>query len=504
MFGVNSKARFPAHGWETGLYFLAIKEDLMRYRIMTASLIVMAITTIFQISLVSATSVEWEADSNAWSQVEGAEEQKQNPRGQELQASSVPVLPGIEGFGINTPAGRGGQVIRVTTLEDNESLPGSLRHALYRTDITGPRVIVFEVGGTIQLSRVLQVKYPYVTIAGQTAPPPGITLAGDALMIATHDVLVQHLHIRTGDRGGSTSRVRNVLMGLGSHDGSQEAYNIVIDHCSLSWGTDEMVQLWYPNVYDVTVRNCIISEGLYDSIHPEGVHSFGFLIGDHSERIAVINNLLAHNGRRNPGIFGDTSSITVNNVIYNWISGGIHINDFNENGPILASVVGNVLIPGANTPDWSSPIKLEHGYLPEGTQIYLSDNVAVGRDGVVGGDTSKVVDTPPIWPDSLTVRPSGEVKDWVLANAGARPWDRDPVDERIISDVQNGTGQVINSQDDVGGWPNLTPTSHTLDLPDRPNDDDDGDGYTNLEEWLHKMSHRSFPCRVFLPFLSKE
>lgn len=407
-----------------------------------------------------------------------------------LAINAIPVFPGAEGFGTETRAAYGNPgvdpvIFKVTTLNDGGA--GSLRAAIEASE---PRVIIFEVAGTINLTKGLRIKYPYVTIAGQTAPSPGITLAGDGIEISTHDVLIQHLRVRTGDRGGSTSPVDRGALEVASS--TNEVYNIVIDHSSFSWATDENVSTWFSGLHDVTFNKNIISEGLNNSSHPKGAHSCGLLIGDYSKRIAVIGNLFAHNSFRNPATKGGTSEIILNNLIYNYWSGAIHYHNGDKSGPVLSTVVGNVIETGKDTPSWAWPIDIWD--MESGTQIYLKDNQYNGQIPTdpwsivqVGQSSITRVVSPPIWISPLTVRSSSEVKDNVLANAGARPWDRDAVDKRIVNDVKNKTGRIIDSQDQVGGWPNLPETHRALTLPNNPNGDDDQDGYTNLEEWLQQM-----------------
>jgi len=198
----------------------------MRYRITTVSLIVVLITTGFQTPSVSSAGT-----------------------------FGLPVFPGAEGFGTDTPAGRGGQIIKVTNL--NDSGPGSFREAL---NTEGRRVIIFEVGGIIWLSRTLSVREPFVTIAGQTAPWPGITLAGSALIFFTHDVLVQHIYARGGDEpGGSVSNERDGIKAIGK--GGNEVYNIVIDHCSFSWVVDKAITVYAAAVFDY-VHDVTVSSGI--------------------------------------------------------------------------------------------------------------------------------------------------------------------------------------------------------------------------------------------------
>lgn len=406
-----------------------------------------------------------------------------------VDPSSLPVIPAAEGFGITTPAGRGGQIIRVTSLLAVG--PGSLQAAL---QAEGARVIVFEVGGIIRLTHDLEIENPFVTVAGQTAPAPGITLAGAGLSIRTHDVLVQHVRVRVGDApGGEEPGSRDGIEIVGSEDGSREAYNIIIDHCSVSWAIDEGLSTFSDNVHDVTIRNCIIAENLSHSLHPKGEHSKGMLIGNFAQRIAVVGNLFAHNFARNPLIKGAASTVIVNNLVYNPNSRFVHLQDDIDSGPSFASIVGNVFVPGPDTPGDTGAITLESG-LAEGTRVYLADNAAPTRPD----DPWSIVDlrtefdpraaAPPVWPDEFAVLPSDQVLAWVLANAGARPAGRDAVDARVAANVLAGDGQIIDSPAEVGGLPEAAAVTRTLALPENPHGDDDGDGYTNLEEWLHALA----------------
>ncbi|HKG90700.1 MAG TPA: Ig-like domain-containing protein [Gemmatimonadaceae bacterium] len=392
-------------------------------------------------------------------------------------AGPLAVFPGAEGFGTTTPAGRGGQVIRVTNLSD--AGPGSLRAAL---TAPGPRIVVFDVAGTITLSDYAIISEPFVTVAGQTAPSPGITLRGAGLDIRTHDVLVQHLRIRVGDAAsGPNPENRDAFQILGPG-----AYNVVIDHVSASWSTDEVGSTWYP-LRDVTIRHSIISEGLNRSIHPEGAHSTGVLVGDNSDRVAIIGNLFAHNYDRNPQAKGNTHTVIVNNLIYNSGYYAVRLSDPDNSGALSSSVVGNVMVTGpSSVNDYlvsvSSTVK-------PGTRVYVRDNIAPTELRVSSGlSFDPITSSAPLWPSALSVRPASGVEQWVLAGAGARPADRDAVDARVVNEVRTRTGRIIDSQNDVGGWPALAPTTRVLALPANPGGDDDGDGYTNLEEWLHRLA----------------
>ncbi len=398
----------------------------------------------------------------------------------------LPVFPGAEGFGSLTAAGRGGRVLRVTNLDD--SGPGSLRAALAWP---GARTVVFEVGGVIRLRDNIEVTEPFLTVAGQTAPSPGITLAGDTLRIKTHDVLLQHLRVRVGDdRANSDPEFRDGLGAATDKRGSFDAYNVFFDHCSVSWAIDENVSLWYENLYDVTMSRGIIAEGLDDSLHPDGDHSMGMLAGKHTRRVAILRNLFAHNSARNPRFSADTSGLVVNNVIYNVRDRALDMGG--DEGPIWLTAIGNVYLPGR---DSRSDIKTLVVTNDDGrTRLFVADNAgpSQGRDpwSLVDNRPGKNIrsDSPPVSVRPLTIVNVRKAKRQVLRTSGARPADRDAVDRRIVSDVRRGQGRLIDSPAQVGGLGDVRPTRRALQLPNRPNGDANDDGYTDLEELLHCMA----------------
>jgi hypothetical protein len=230
-------------------------------------------------------------------------------------AQAVPVIPGAAGFGIETPAGRGGVVYKVTNL--NASGAGSLKACI---DGTTARICVFEVSGVIRLTTDLMIRNSKITIAGQTAPSPGIMLRGAALRIQASDVLVQHIRVRTGDDlNGPDPDNRDSLKIEGS--ATKPLNNIVIDHCSFSWAVDETASVW-GQVDNVTFTNNIFAEPLNESIHPaysgNGVqkHGFGVLIGSAAgNSVTMVGNLLAHIVERNP-LSRASEFVFVNNLVY--------------------------------------------------------------------------------------------------------------------------------------------------------------------------------------------
>lgn len=421
-------------------------------------------------------------------------------------ALALPVFPGAVGFGTGTPAGRGGEIIRVTNL--NKAGPGSLAECVWAS---GPRICVFEVSGTIDLDSTIRVENPYLTIAGQTAPAPGIMIRGASLAIATSHVLVQHIAIRPGDGlDGSNLRSRDSVKVLGTNG---PAHNVVFDHCSLSWAIDENIEVWGDNWDGVTLSNNIFSEPLRNS--PEeagGAQGYGALVDAATGHVAFIGNLFAHAYNRNPRSAAE-DFVFVNNVVYN--AGVTQLNLFNKNG--LASnnsIVGNVFIKGQDT-FAPMPILLNGAGVTDvltailsGTSIYLEDNEAEEATldpwSIVLNESDVPLSllrasTPPVWPSNLDALPTegGAVLDYVLTNAGTRPGQRNAVDARVVQDVRDGTGRIINCVSDdgshrcrknAGGWPSLANNTRVLDVPGNPSGDSDDDGYTNVEEWLHAFA----------------
>jgi hypothetical protein len=379
-------------------------------------------------------------------------------------------------------------VLTVTNL--NDSGPGSLRAALETPE---PRTVIFEISGTLTLtSGDLTVTSPYLTVAGQTAPPPGITIRGGGIRIETHDVLVQHLRVRPGDvlangvyRGNAGGFM--VLGREGARVDQSQTYNVVLDHVTASWATDQDMSTYYP-VHDVTVSDSIISEGLRDDNAQNAgqCHACGFLEGEHSWRIAIIRTLFAHNIHRFPEIKGDTQTVLVNNLAYDNQQELIDLYDYAGDGPSKATIIGNVHIPGPSTPlgGLRNAFIYLNANLKPGTQVYQSDNASpwVLSNNVVWFNA--LAPTPPVWSDTIRVMPSSEVEAYVKAHAGARPADRDPVDLRIVAEVTSRSGHIIDRPADVGGYPVLAQNTRRLAIPRDPAGDDNHDGYTNLEEWL--------------------
>jgi len=418
-------------------------------------------------------------------------------------------FPGAEGAGRYALGGRGGKVLIVTNLED--SGPGSLRAAV---DAPGPRTIVFAVCGTIKLLKPLRIREPRVTIAGQTAPGGGITLRDQPLEVAADDVVIRFIRSRLGDESRTQSDAIWILAG----------HRIILDHVSASWSVDETLSASAnysrpgEGFYDLTVQWSIVADSLTHSLHAKGEHGYGSLIrGGRGARISFHHNLWANHEARMPrpgnysgpdvdpvGAFFDFRS----NVFYNW---GRDWSGYNADTATLSryNFVDNAYVSGPQSKKlvaFHESDTLAHAYFAGNSM-----------NGVIPSDPWSLVTgiqpqgyrlAEPIQMPPVTRDPAQIAYRKVLASAGDS-LVRDSVDAAIIAGVRTRTGQQIDSQRDVGGWPVLATAPAPRDsdgdgMPDvwerrhhlDPARDDsagdrDGDGYTNLEEYLNALAART-------------
>jgi hypothetical protein len=374
-----------------------------------------------------------------------------------------------------TRGGTGGKTLRVTTLTAQG--PGSFGAALATK---GPRIIEFAVAGAIDLGgRSLTISEPHLTIAGETGPSPGITLLNGGLNIGTHDVIVRHIRIRPG-AGRRAKKSGWEIDGLSTVGGARD---VIVDHCSMTWATDENLSAsgprfngatpeeWRRNTsHRITFSHCLIAEGLHDSTHAKGPHSMGTLIHDNASDIAIVGNLYLSNNQRNPFFKGGARGAVINNLIQNpgdrvvmyalvpseWLGQPW------QRGAMV--VVGNVAHQGANTAPKVAFIEsrgpcdffLQDNlyFAPDGRRLSSFPNLLDATGKPLGREPQhdpRVLATPPFWPPRLTVRPAAETAAWVLANAGARPWERDGIDRRLIDEARAGGGRIIHFESEVGG-----------------------------------------------------
>lgn len=402
-------------------------------------------------------------------------------------------FPGACGGGMYTTGGRGGKVIKVTSLED-DSQSGTLRYAINQA---GARIIVFETDGTIFLRSKLEINNGDITIAGQSAPGGGITLAGYPVEIKASNVIMRYLRFRMGDR-------EETLAAADGADalGGRNQKNIIIDHCSMSWSTDECSS-FYDNV-NFTMQWCVISESLRLSGHTKGAHGYGGIWG--GANASFLYNLLMHHDSRAPRFCGSRYSNQAdrekvdfrNNVIYNW---GVN-NAYGAEGGSY-NIVGNYYKPG---PDSQNRGRLIQPYADDGknaqakgayARLYLADNYVEGNATVTNNNRSGVhlhntfsLHAPGVVLDDVFVVDEFEVAESetftaaeaynkVLSHAGSSK-DRDAIDIRLIEEVKTNNPRftglselnvapypkrgIIDSQDDLrpseasgnwSAWPEL-------------------------------------------------
>ena len=426
--------------------------------------------------------------------------------GGEQPTSPGIAFPGAEGGGKFATGGRGGVVVHVTTLDDardketGQPSLGTLRKAV---QMDGTRTIVFDVSGTINLTSQLDITGGNLTIAGQTAPGDGICIAGYPVVVKASNVIIRFIRFRMGDQ----NKVEGDALSINDHR------NIIVDHCSFSWSTDECVSC-YGNT-DFTLQYCFISESLKESVHAKGAHGYGGIWG--GTNASFHHNLLAHHQSRNPRFDHDYVNVKcvgpidfVNNVVYNWESNSAYGGEGSTmgGGGRLINFVANYFKPGPSTKSgvktrlvdpWTACDNcvagskvLSKGGTVVAPKIYLVDNVMtssseVTADNWKGSTKSKsVAGVDTRWTDGLTAmtkeQSAEQAFETVLSKAGCS-LRRDAIDTRIVNDVRNGMGKLINSPSDAGGYPQL--------ISETPPADTDRDGMPDEWEDAHGLDKTS-------------
>ncbi len=426
-----------------------------------------------------------------------------------LFAADLPAFPGAEGYGSTTIGGRGGKVIEVTNLLDHG--PGSLRDAI---EADFPRTIIFRISGTIPLEKDLEISTPYCTVAGQTAPGDGICLRNYKFGVnGTHDVVIRYIRVRRGDE----SRLQDDGLSVYENTKTRKwSENVIIDHCSVSWTCDEAINTWH-HTRNVTYQWCIVSEALHDSIHVG--HGFAATLGGE-------NNLSPQPSRqlpwprpqhrrqqqqlqdRQPRLGATMSSSTGKSRTLDGKPWSINvINNYFKPGPMTTLKDRFVRMDKINS-DPQGYWYVGGNYYDGNEAITQNNRKGVEADGGLNPDDF-LLPTPRITAP-VNTQSAVDCYPLVLADAGATLPKRDPVDTRVIDEVRTGkphhNNGIVNSQTDVGGWPELQSTEPPADtdhdgIPDwwekkyglNPNDpadatqDKNGDGYTNLEKYLNGL-----------------
>ncbi len=428
-------------------------------------------------------------------------------------------FPTAEGYGKYTVGGRGGVVYEVTNL--NDSGKGSLRAAV---EAEGPRTVVFRVSGTIDLKSNLSIKNPYITIAGQTAPGDGICIKRYPLTIGADEVIIRYIRVRFGDESGQDSDAIS----------SRYVKNLILDHVSASWSVDECISIYHCE--NITVQWCISAESMFNSNHIKSNHGFGGIWG--SNYSSYHHNLIANHSSRNPRFASGCGNTDYrNNVLYNWGYRSCYGGEAKQKGSdkftfSTINMVANYYKPGPAT-DPSKKAELadpsKRGDNDMGSW-FVADNVIEGSPTVTNNNWSGVrgnnfIKLDQAW-DAMPINQQTAEQAYksVLDHVGASLPKRDAVDARIIEEARTGKANfegiyktmkkvadpskitgIIDSQKDVGGWPELKSLPAPIDtdhdgMPDEwekknnlnPNNAEDRnkvgeDGYTMLEKYLNSL-----------------
>ena len=453
-----------------------------------------------------------------------------------------PAFPGAEGFGRYTTGGRPqgettATVYHVTTLDDNSSY-GSLRYALTRS---GNRIVVFDVSGTIHLKSDLKIQNDNLTVLGQTAPGDGICVADYPVTISASNVIIRYIRFRLGVVGAKSKAASDPkydgddALSSSHHDDKIES-NIIIDHCSVSWSTDECAS-FYGNT-DFTMQYCIISESLRKSVHGKGAHGYGGIWG--GESASYHHNLLIHHDSRNPRFDHDYVSTQkgpidyVNNVLYNWgQTNSTYGGESGDGSPKYINMINNYYKPGPAT---KSSIKTRllnpttsctnclapnDYYTPTGSispgMFYIKGNYMYGSTAVTEDNLCDAAIDPDAnvsyadWKANYATSERETSSDYdfdqynvismhsaenafvkVLKYAGAS-YQRDDLDKRLrwealkgIAYFEGSSGDsrskngIIDTPDDVGGYPDLKDTGTLTDT--------DKDGIPDEWETAHGLN----------------
>lgn len=431
---------------------------------------------------------------------------------------AIPAFPGAEGYGAESVGGRGGNVIKVTTLNDAGS--GSLRAAL---TASGPRIVVFEVSGIINLSSDITIRNPYITIAGQTSPG-GVLVAGRHIKIETHNVIMRYMRLRPGSHMGDPNSTHALEILGPTYAQGEGAHTVIIDHCSLGWGIDETLGVT-GGVLDATISWSIVGEGLNNAGHDEPDHSKAFFVSTRESsnptRVSMHHNYIPLSFDRVPLIQNRGGSIDTmkldgrNNVTYGW-KGGLspQMNPYSQ-----VDWVHNYARQGPASHPWAYEFAIEVGGRSASPMLFYEGNIGSTRmsqndpqwnvgDFYFNSLASSEFQRNNSWghPSVTTTPMSDSYADTILDTVGANKPFRDSADAEVVAHFRNGTGTVPEDVDFPGDFPTFQniPAQQDNDGDGMPDNwenanelnasaddsasDADNDGYTNIEEYLHFLA----------------
>lgn len=440
---------------------------------------------------------------------------------QTATAQVKPVFPNAEGHAKFTYGGSGrhlatpaGTVYKVTTLADSGA--GSLRACV---QASGPRHCVFEISGRIVLESRLRATEPYLSIWGETSPG-GIMLTCDRFTIEDHNIMVRHIAVRVGEKSrcgaGTTSPDQRDNIVIESTSATGGTYDVMLDHVSTSWAIDENISTYknpvHPATTKITISNSIIAEALHNSEHssPTG-HGMGLIIGDGVTDVSLIKNVFAHNNERNPRLKQGGSVEMINNIAYNYgpSNNGKVVNMTSSSGSgapaSFIDAIGNKAIKGIWSQDnWT--VYGDTSSLNPASRVYVLNNLDDQRTSTGQAQSlatnltgAFLSGSPTVASGNVTVLPISTIEDNVLGNAGAFPSLRKATDTRIINDVQTRTGDYkdctlasavagCSLARQAGDWDTIPIIMSALNVPANPYADDNGNGYTNFEDWVFQYA----------------
>lgn len=336
----------------------------------------------------------------------------------------------------------GSKIVRVTTLADDGR--GSLRAALAQC---GPCVIVFDIGGVIELKSNLAIEKDHVTMAGETAPSPGILLHGATLNIRASELVVSHIAVYAGSSDDpKIAENRDGISVYGSESRKHTIRNVILRNVSVGWGVDENIGL-QGLVDGVRIERSLIAQPLRNGGHPKGVHSMNVLLSSGVARVIMAGNILAGAEQRNPRINTGNRVSFINNLIAGTgaFTGQLDTSlETRQKG--LIDMIGNFYLPSSATSCKNKAIQLDEKFLtvtPQ-TRLYLADNLIdetynPGCLELTNADEALLADAPLNTVQGWETLPAEGLKEVLIGSAGSRPVARNPVDQAVIAQIMDGT-----------------------------------------------------------------
>ncbi|WP_141239651.1 Ig-like domain-containing protein [Croceivirga radicis] len=417
-------------------------------------------------------------------------------------SGELKAFPGAFGFGKNATGGRGGIVYKVTNLNDEGE--GSLRYGVEQ--ISEPRTIVFEVSGYINAKTPIRIKNGNITIAGQSAPSKGICIRGASLWIEAENVIVRYLKIRPGKNAYDPNGVGQAGgdepddgIRIVSWPGGNSIENIIIDHCSVTWAHDGILDITSPQTdtsvktKNISIQNCLLAENIDKG--------YGVLV-NLAYNVSFYNNLIAHTSDRNVAFSSEAGK--GGEMINNFVYGTIRSTWFREGN--VVDFVGNKYVTGPNINRLYETYKMEKGEFDiNQSSVYIDDCIDDGKLANWNARANPFIVSAPNFNNDYDVKSAISLGQDFLSYIGDN-LHRDEADQRIIDQVINETGNLITHENQVGGYPSLSETSRDLNFDSdndgisdiwevtnfgstliKPTEDLDGDGYTIIEEYLNSL-----------------